>query len=99
MAQKSIFQALYHGEVSPWEEPILPLTSAYQKQGKITCGIQEKLIATLNDEGKELFEKFLVENSKLTSSFEETKFKEGFILGARLMIETLTDTRYDDKGA
>lgn len=37
MAQKSIFQALYHGEVSPWEEPILPLTSAYLSMTVIKC--------------------------------------------------------------
>ncbi len=99
MDKNSIFYSLYYGAVTPWEERTLAINKDYKKQALHTCNIQEKLLATLNEEEKELLETFLKENAKLTSYFEEEKFKEGFVLGTRLMIETFTDNRYDDKGA
>lgn len=51
----------------------------------------------LGEESKSLFEDFLSQQSKVANQFEEEKFKDGFILGARLMIETFLDERFRKK--
>lgn len=94
MANESIFESLYFGCVSPWENSTLPHTKEYEKRLKIANDLQEQLEQLLNAEEKKLFDEFLSANSKIGSSFEQEKFVDGFILGARMMIETLTDTRF-----
>ena len=96
MADKSIFNAIYYGAVSPWEERV-PQTKEYKEHIEKTCSIQEKLYAMIDDDTKTLFDNFLKADGELTSYFEEEKFKDGFILGARLMIETFQDTRFQSK--
>ncbi len=95
MCNDSIFYSMYYGGISPWENSKLPLSKEYTQLAKSACDMQDKLIASLFDESKALLEAFLNENSKVSGHFHEEKFKEGFIVGARLMIETLTDKRYN----
>lgn len=92
--KSSIFYALYYGAISPWENSRLPLTKEYKQLTNNACEKQEQLLALLNDEGKQLFDDFLKDNSLIGGHFEEEKFKEGFILGSRLMIETLLDKQF-----
>ncbi|MFI3238953.1 MAG: hypothetical protein R3Y47_13195 [Lachnospiraceae bacterium] len=94
MCKDSILNAMYYGAVIPWENSQLSQTQEYKDTLKIATDLQEKLIAQLNDENKKLFDEFLKADGEVGSFFEEEKFKDGFILGARLMIETLTDTRF-----
>lgn len=72
----------------------MPQSKEYVEQLKSANGLQEKLEKLLNSDEKLLFDEFLSANSKIGSSFEQEKFIDGFILGARLMIEALTDTRF-----
>lgn len=99
MRKNNILETLYYGKVLPWENSQLFQIPEYKEVLKIATDLQDKLITQLNDESKKLFDEFLKADGEVGSFFEEEKFKEGFILGARLMIETLTDARYDDKGA
>ncbi|MFI3214027.1 MAG: hypothetical protein R3Y24_11885 [Eubacteriales bacterium] len=98
LEKHSIFYALYFGGVRPWEESKLPLSKEYRKLTKTSCDMQEKILAQLGGEGKQLFEDYLKLNNEISGHFEVEKFKEGFILGTRLMVETFTDRRYDEQG-
>ncbi|WP_317854393.1 DUF6809 family protein [Chakrabartyella piscis] len=94
MDKNSIFYALYYGAVAPWENSNLFLSKEHKETLDIANDLQEKLTSQLGDESKKLLDEFLKTDAKIGSFFEEEKFKDGFILGARLMIETLTDTRF-----
>lgn len=94
--KNSIFYALYYGAVSPWENSKLPQSREYKKLTSNACELQEKVHSLLNDEGKKLFEDFLKADAEIGGHFEEEKFKEGFVLGAKLMIETLTDNSFSN---
>ncbi len=94
MSRESIFEALYCGGVSPWENSKLPLSIEYITKVEKANELQEQIVNLLNLEEKKLFDEFLSANSMVGSCFEREKFIDGFILGARLMIETLSDTRF-----
>ncbi len=94
----SIFYALYFGDVSPWEESKLPGTQKYRKLTEKAAKMQDEISAQLNDSGKQLFEDFLRLDGEIRGYFTEEKFKDGFILGSRLMIETLTDDSFNKRG-
>ena len=94
MSKESIFEAVYYGGVSPWGNSRLTQSKEYTSKLEKANKLQEQLEKLLNDEEKKLFDEFLSANSKIGSCFEQEKFIDGFILGARLMIETLTDTRF-----
>lgn len=93
MPRDNIFQAIYYGGITPWEGKVAQ-TKEYREQAQRSCNLHDEVRSLLSDEGKKLFDDFLNENSKLTTCFEEEKFTDGFILGARLMIETLQDKRF-----
>jgi len=94
--QNSIFHAIYYGSVVPWEGTV-HRTKEQQEQINKSAEIHDKLRVMLSEESKSLFEDFLSEQSKVANQFEEEKFKDGFILGARLMIETFLDERFTKK--
>lgn len=96
MPRDSIFHALYYGSVAPWEGRVD--NPSYKNQSKKSLSLYDQVRSLLNDDGKKLLDEFLDENSKLTCCFEEEKFKDGFILGTRLMIEILQDTRFLKEG-
>lgn len=97
MSKESIFEILYYGGVSPCENSKLPQSGEYTSKLKKANELQEQLENLLNVDEKKLFDEFLCANSKIGSCFVQEKFIDGFILGARLVIETLTDTRFSDK--
>ncbi len=97
MLRDSIFQAIYYGGITPWEGRVAQ-TKEYREQAQRSCELHDEVCSLLSDEGKKLFDDFLNENSKLTTCFEEEKFADGFILGARLMMETLQDRRFLKEG-
>lgn len=94
MSKESIFEVLYYGGVSPWENSRLPLSKEYTTKIQKANELQEQIVNLLNPEEKKLFDEFLSANSMVGSCFEQEKFIDGFILGTRLMIETLNDTRF-----
>ena len=94
LKENSIFYALYYGGVAPWENSELHLSKEYKATLDKANELQEKVSTLLNDEGKQFFEDFLKIDGKIGGYFEEEKFKEGFILGTRLMMEVLQDNRF-----
>ncbi len=85
---------MYYGSVSPWESTQLSTNKEYNETLKRAFALQEQLDAMLGVEGKKGLDDFLKANAKVGNFFEKEKFTDGFILGARLMIEVLTDTRF-----
>ncbi len=57
---------------------------------KLLTRNEEKLIKTLTDAQKEIFEKFKANISELNGIDEETTFAIGFKLGVRLIAEAMT---------
>ncbi len=96
MAQASIFKALYNGEVAPWEKSQLPKSEEYNATVKSMLELQDRVNKFLSDNDKEIFENFMKSYASVTAFFEEEKFKDGFILGARLMIEVFEDNSFKE---
>ncbi len=95
----SIFHALYFGGIRPWEESKLPVSKEYQKLITTSSELQKQVNSLLGDEDKKLLDEFLLINAEICESFQQDKFKEGFVLGTKLMIETFNDIKFDEKGA
>ncbi len=93
MKKDSILNSIYYGRVKLWESSV-PKTKEYTEDLKKSMECHDKLLALLDDNGWKAFNEYLEANAKATSYFEEEKFKDGFILGARLMIEILGDERF-----
>ncbi len=89
----SIFQALYYGDIFPVESRA-PNTEEHSQLRKRALALHEEVRNLLGDEGKQTFDTFLNTNAEINSLTEESKFRLGFVLGARLMIEVLQDTSY-----
>ena len=86
----SILEKLWYGEVEPSEYDV----SSYEEYKKLLSLIdrnEEKLRATMTDEQKELFDKYMecvVDHQALA---ECMLFQHSFKLGARIMAEVMKD--------
>ena len=72
----NILEDLWFGNISPWERP-------FRKDGAYA-----ELLA-LNDEEKEIFEKFADCTTEMHDLTEREAFVKGFTIGARIIIEVL----------
>lgn len=70
------------------------MSAEYKKQLHIVSDVQGDFIKKCGEDTNKNMELLLKEIGELNSIFTEEKFSEGFILGAKLMIEILTDTRF-----
>ncbi|MFI3214038.1 MAG: hypothetical protein R3Y24_11955 [Eubacteriales bacterium] len=94
MEEGSIFKALYHGEVAPWSKSQLPKLEEYNAIAKKMVELQDEINAFMTDSEKEVFENFMQAYISVSAFFEEEKFKDGFILGTKLMIEVFQDKSF-----
>lgn len=85
---EKLFEELWYGNICP--------STDYRKSTKENKVLMadllkhyEKLISSLNDEQKKLFERYEESNLELTQSEEKEIFEYAFSLGARLIIELL----------
>ncbi len=69
MLKESIFEVLYCGGVSPWENSRLPLPKEYTAKIQKANEIQEQIVNMLNPDEKKLFDDFLSANSMVSSCF------------------------------
>ena len=88
---KSIINELWHGNIVPQEDsrnnsPEMKELMEYMARH------HDDLLKTLNDEQKEIFEKFEECWSEYMSLAEAAIFEYAFRLGMQIAIETLTDT-------
>lgn len=87
-----IIHELYYGKIAPWEKQNKSTTQKFQVEKVLE--LQEKFISSLDNSGKKQFNNFLDENNELNSNLEEESFKNGFILGAKLILEILQNKSF-----
>ena len=84
-----ILEDLYYGNLFPNEK-----CTKLDDETKELLGLlnrnEEKLIATLSDEQKEIFEKFKDCNREISEISERQSFITGFKIGAKIVIESIT---------
>ena len=85
----NILEDLWFGNISPWERPFKK-DSAYAELLALVIRHQEELNRRLNDEEKEIFEKFSECSNEMHDLTEREAFVKGFTIGARIIIEVLT---------
>ena len=91
---RSILEELFYGNVSPNTD-----CRSHDKETKQLMGYiadhHDNLLSTLNDQQKEILEKFDDCYSELTDINEREIFSYAFKLGMRIAIEVLTSNVYE----
>ena len=85
----NIIEDLWYGNISPWERPFKQ-DSPYAELLALVIRHQEDLLGRLNDEEKEIFEKYSDCTSEMHDLTEREAFVKGFTLGAKMIIEVMT---------
>ena len=85
----SIINELYYGNIRPVEQ-MGGLAAEAAVIMKRVHENEDRLEASLNEQEKELLRTIQDDRLDAASIIEEQRFREAFILGARLMIEILT---------
>ena len=84
----NILEDLYYGNINPCEREFKKGSTYSQLLGYIVRH-QQDLQKRMNDEEKEIFEKFTECNNEMHSMTEREAFVSGFTLGARIIIEVM----------
>lgn len=84
----SIIEDLWYGDIAPWEREI-KRSSEYADVLERIVQIEADLHARLNDEEKEILEKFVDCSNEMCCISEREMFVQGFLLGAKLIIEVM----------
>ena len=85
---KSILEELWYGNVVPMER-ITPETAEQKKLIDLVERNREKLIDSLTEEQKIIFEKYEDVVWELCSLYERQAFEYGFKLAARIVVESV----------
>ena len=91
----NILEDLWFGNISPWERPFKK-GSAYSELLTLIARHYDGLIGRLNDEEKEIFEKFSECSTEMHDLTEREAFVKGFTLGVKIIIEVMTNTREEE---
>jgi hypothetical protein len=84
----SIIEDLWYGNIAPWEREI-KRSSNYADALERIVQIEADLHARLNDEEKEILERFVNCTNEMCCISEREIFVQGFMLGAKLIIEVM----------
>ena len=85
----NILEELWFGNISPWERPFKK-DSAYAELLALVIRHQEDLNSRLNNEEKEIFEKYSECSNEMHDLTEREAFVKGFTIGAQIIIAVLT---------
>ena len=85
----SILEEIWFGNVHPGELN-MKKHSPYKELLALMIRHQDDLLPRLNDEEKEIFEKYTDAASEMYSHTNLAAFVSGFTLGAKIMVEVLT---------
>ena len=80
----SILEELWYGNIAPWEKGFKDC-SEYSELLRLVIRHIDELRERLNDEEKEIFEKFTECNNEMHGIAEREAFARGFTLGARIV--------------
>ena len=87
---ESIIEELYYGNITPAERSFRR-TGEYAHILQLVTQNEEKLLATMTDEQKELFEKYTDCVREYQTITDCLLFQNSFKLGARMMVEIMED--------
>ena len=87
MQRKNILEALYYGEIAPYENRF-DHSLEYVECAKKLSSIEAKLTACLNEEERALLEQLAGAEGELSELSILEYFAEGFRLGAAFMLDT-----------
>ena len=85
----TVLENLYNGNIEPTDSDSLKNNMRYKEGLRLVGRLQEELSSTLNEEQKELFEKYLMATNKLSIVINEETFKSGYRLATQIMIECM----------
>jgi len=91
----NILEDLWFGNISPWERPFKK-DSAYAELLALVIRHQEDLNGRLNDEEKEIFEKYSECSNEMHDLTEREAFVKGFTIGAQIVIAVMTNTTEEE---
>mgnify|MGYP007069847955 FL=1 len=80
---------LYNGNIEPTDSESLKNNVRYKEGLRLVGRLQEELAEMLNEEQKELFEKYLTAANELSIVINEETFKTGYRLATQIMIECM----------
>ena len=78
---------LYHGNINPCDSEKLLNNPEYQKLISLTSQAQDKLVESLTDKQKKLFDNYASNAEELSVTIEEEVFKYAFSLAIKIMNE------------
>lgn len=84
-----IIDELWYGNITPCEREFKKGSTYSELLGYIVRH-QQDLLKRMNDEEKEIFEKFTECTNEMYSMTEREAFVSGFKLGARIIIEVMS---------
>ena len=84
----NIIEELWYGNIAPCERDFKK-DSVYSELLGYIVKHENDLRRLLNDEGKEIFEKYIECTNEMYGISEREAFAGGFTLGARIMIEIM----------
>ena len=87
MNRKNILEALFRGEISPWDKRF-DHSPEYEECAKILFGSEERLTERLDEEGRALLDQFTSAEDDLSDFDTLEYFIEGFRLGSAFMRDT-----------
>ena len=92
-----ILEELWYGNINPMERPF-QRQRRFDKAFRMLTKNEEKLLETLNDQEKDLFDKFKACYDEMIQITECQTFIKGFKLGARFFTECFEndDDIYDE---
>ena len=90
----NVLEELWFGNISPWERSFKK-GSAYSKLLTLIARHYDDLVERLNDEEKEIFEKYADCTTEMRDLTEREAFVKGFTIGAQIIIEVMA-TRGDE---
>ncbi len=79
---------LYYGNISPCERD-MKRGSRMDKLVMLICTNEERLMSTLTEQQKEIFDKFKDCQSEICDIIARQAFVDGFILATRIMVEVM----------
>ena len=80
---------LYNGNIVPCDSEMMKNNPRYKEGLALVGRLQQELAETLNEEQKELFEKYLTAANELSVVIDEEVFKAGYRLATQIMIECM----------
>ena len=84
---KKILEDLYNGRIKPSQDEIK--SEEYARIRKESIELSNKILSSLNNQDKEIYNKYMELQTQLQSIDSEIQFIKGFSLGVKLILGSL----------